>query len=83
MSKFFHDTPSASEPYRIFVRREGPERGFGGSAFARSYVLCYDSITISDIRGWEIFSLLAHEIVENWPLLEGNTSDEFKGADRW
>lgn len=46
MSAFFSDPPSANNPYRIFVRCADPARGFGGTAFKRSYCLEYDSASV-------------------------------------
>lgn len=65
MSKFFSDPPSAENPYRVFVRNATPARGNGGTAFARSYMLEYDS-TVESLRPIEMMSLLSHEMVHNW-----------------
>ena len=77
MSTFFRD-PGIS-PYRVFVRNASPARGFGGTAFVRSYMLEYDA-AITSVSEDEIFLLLAHEMVHNWPLL-GKKADAGGSAE--
>ena len=83
MSAFFADEPSSSNPYRIFVRRATPARGFGGTAFRRSYCLEYDA-ALDTVGGDDINQLLAHEMVHNWPLLGKLTdSDQITKILNW
>lgn len=69
MADFFGDKLSEDNPYRIFVRRVTPARGFGGTGGIRSFELDYDDY-MSSVHQDEIFSLLAHEMVHNWPLMQ-------------
>ncbi|KAF2121650.1 hypothetical protein BDV96DRAFT_641034 [Lophiotrema nucula] len=82
MSEFFQDKLSADNPYRIFVRRVTPARGFGGSGGLRSVVLEYDE-AIGTIIKDEVFNLLAHEIVHNWPLLLPGPKDKDLDLVAW
>ena len=69
MADFFGDKPSSQNPYRIFVRRVTPARGFGGTGGIRSFEMDYDDY-MSSVRQDEIFNLLAHEMVHNWPFMQ-------------
>ena len=68
-SEFFHDEGST---YRVFVRRN-PYHGGGGTTLTRSFMFGYsdDKIPKPD----ELHGLLAHEIVHNWPAMEGEHGD--------
>ena len=92
MSTFFADPPSAANPYRIFVRCADPAHGFGGTAFRRSYCLEYDSTSFEaspsnsprarassarqPIPQAELYQLLAHEMVHNWPMIGKRTDSD-------
>lgn len=75
--KFFQDDDSR---FRIFIRK-ATNRSFGGTALGRSFLLEYDDqfnkfVKISDQF---LFSMLVHEMVHVWPLMElrnGLTIDE-------
>ena len=82
MSEFFEDPPSAKNPYRVFVRYAPPARGFGGTAFRRSYCLEYDD----DIRALcarDLAALLAHEMVHNWPMMGKMVDSEDEWQVKW
>lgn len=73
MSALFHDMGGY---YRVFTRRNGFS-GSGGTAFPRSYIYGYgreDAVTVEGLQ-----SLLAHEMVHNWPTM----ADEPAGAGTW
>lgn len=73
MSKMFHDKGGE---YRVFTRHNHFHGG-GGTAFPRSYIYAYgegDHVTISGLQ-----SLLAHEMVHNWPHLP----DDPAGLGTW
>lgn len=82
MSNFFRDKASEENPYRIFVRRATPARGFGGSGGIRSFVLEYDD-AIDTISQDEIFTLLAHEMVHNWPLMAADSKEDDLDLVAW
>jgi predicted metalloprotease with PDZ domain len=68
MSDFFKDSETS---YRIYARRR-PFRGFGGSTFTRSFILEFsDGKAEEEIDEEELFYLLSHEMVHNWPRMEG------------
>jgi hypothetical protein len=69
VSKFFHDEGSS---YRVFVRKN-PYHGGGGTTLTRSFMFGYsdDKVPKPD----ELQGLLAHEIVHNWPAMEGEHGD--------
>jgi hypothetical protein len=46
-------------------------RGFGGEAFLPSFILEYNPFV--ELADGEILSLLVHEMVHNWPGMEGST----------
>jgi hypothetical protein len=75
MAPFFEDEDNS---YRIFLRYH-PFQGYGGTGQYRSFVMEYDShIQVSEDSN---FQLLAHEMVHNWPLLEGwDNPTEDKGG---
>lgn len=74
MSKFWKDPWGSENPYRIFVRNAAPAKGYGGSAFLRSYMLEYDE-TIDNVTEDDLCRLLTHEMVHNWPHM-GKTPGE-------
>lgn len=66
MSKMFHDKGG---DYRVFARHNHFSGG-GGTALTRSYIYGYglhDEVTIESLQ-----SLLAHEMVHNWPTMADN-----------
>lgn len=74
MAPFFHD--SVDSIYRIVIRKS--LRGFGGTAFERSFILEYDEAIMRTLDNEDLFHLVAHEMVHNWPLLE--SAQENAGA---
>lgn len=73
MSKLFRDKGG---DYRVFTRRNHFPGG-GGTALTRSYIYAYgegDAVTVEELQ-----SLLAHEMVHNWPTLR----DDPPGAGTW
>ena len=77
MSDFFND-PTRT-PYRIFLRSS--PRAFGGAGYRHSFMLEYFPdmpISTKQVRG-----ILAHEIVHNWPLLEGPPIDVDRSGTIW
>jgi len=82
MSAMFGDPPSKENPYRIFIRRSMPARGFGGSAFQRSYVLEYDTY-IDEVSEAELLFLLVHEMVHNWLLMDNETNSPGGDDNAW
>jgi len=69
VSAFFHDE---KDTYRVFVRKN-PYKYGGGTALARSFLFAYGSgkaPTAEDLK-----SLIGHEMVHNWPTLEGDHAD--------
>jgi hypothetical protein len=68
-SNFFHDR---REPYRVFIRRN-PYAAGGGTALTRSFLFAYGAgkkTTKEELEG-----LIAHEMVHNWPTMEGDHAD--------
>jgi predicted metalloprotease with PDZ domain len=66
---FFHDEGGS---YRVFIRKQ-PYKGSGGTALYRSFMFGYGTAktpTVDDIEG-----LIAHEMVHNWPQLDGDHAD--------
>lgn len=64
MASFFNDSGAM---YKIFIRHSTAP-SFGGTAFLRSFIFEYSSgleITMEDS-----LSILAHEMVHNWPYLD-------------
>lgn len=73
MSEMFHDKGGG---YRVFTRHNHFPGG-GGTAFPRSYIYGYglhDQVTAGSLQ-----SLLAHEMVHNWPTM----SDQPAGLGTW
>src|SRR5215472_4354574 len=68
-SAFFHDT---GEPYRVFIRKN-PYAAGGGTALARSFLFAYG--TKKPPTADELEDLIGHEMVHNWPTLDGDHAD--------
>jgi hypothetical protein len=64
-SEFFEDPPSASNPYRSFVRRNGSSRSFGGTGFIRSQIFDYDQ-QIAQAEDYDLIRRVAYEMLNNW-----------------
>lgn len=69
VSAFFHDD---GESYRVFIRRNPYPTG-GGTALTRSFLFAYG--TSKKLRADGLEGLIAHEMVHNWPTMEGDHSD--------
>jgi len=70
---FFEETPSASNPYRGFVRHTGPRKSFNGSSFTRSHIFVYED-QIAEAEDYDLVRRLAYELVDNWlgpPVTDG------------
>jgi hypothetical protein len=65
---FFHDK---GEPYRVFIRRS--PAGGGGTALTRSFFFGYGMNKVPTVKDLE--GLIAHEMVHNWPTLDGDHAD--------
>ena len=64
MSEFFED----EEPqYHVLVRRN-PDKGSGGTSFPSSFAFGYSPT--SEVDESDLRTLLAHEMVHNWPRLD-------------
>jgi hypothetical protein len=72
-SEFFEDPPSASNPYRSFVRRNGSSRSFGGNGFIRSQIFDYDD-QIAQAEDYDLIRRVAYEMLQNW--LGPSTTDD-------
>ena len=71
MSDLFHDPPSETNGYRIFVRCATPAQAHGGAAGERNFLLEYnDALPTMSPEG--VMYLLSHEMVHNWPILDSN-----------
>jgi hypothetical protein len=68
-SQFFGDQGGE---YRVFVRKN-PYHGGGGTSLTRSFMFGYSDERIP--KPDEMHGLLAHEIVHNWPGLQGEHGD--------
>ena len=82
MAHYFGETPSKSNRYSIFIRCAIPARGFGGTAGPRCYVLEYDA-NLHKISDQEVFYLLVHEMVHNWPDLEDARQMDEREPVQW
>lgn len=69
VSNFFHDE---GEPYRVFIRKN-PYAGGGGTALVRSFLFAYGTRKTPTTEDLE--DLIGHEMVHNWPKLEGDHAD--------
>lgn len=69
VSKFFEDEHGS---YRVFVRKN-PYNSGGGTSLTRSFMFGYSEGKIP--KPDELQGLLAHEIVHNWPAMEGEHGD--------
>jgi hypothetical protein len=65
VSDFFKDPPSASKPYRSFVRNNGRLHNFGGSGFTRSHIFDYDDL-ITKADDYDLVRRMSQEMVHNW-----------------
>ncbi|KAJ4250976.1 hypothetical protein NW762_011626 [Fusarium torreyae] len=74
MQSFFHDSESA---YSIFLRASASSRGTGGAALLRSFMFNYVMTNDNDFKNFQ--TLLAHEMVHNWPTL--SEDDDGDGED--
>jgi predicted metalloprotease with PDZ domain len=77
MALIFEDTELS---YRVVVRFN-PVRGFGGGAFLRSFILEYDPFI--ELADGEMLSLLLHEMVHNWPCMEGPAHEVTQYEATW
>ena len=76
MSKLFRDKGG---DYRVFTRRNHFPGG-GGTALTRSYIYAYgegDAVTVEELQ-----SLLAHEMVHNWPTLRDDPPGAAPGMSK-
>ena len=69
VSAFFHDD---GESYRVFIRKN-PYVSGGGTALTRSFLFAYGTGKVETAE--ELEGLIAHEMVHNWPTLEGDHAD--------
>lgn len=69
VSAFFHDDGQA---YRVFIRKN-PYKSGGGTALTRSFLFAYGTGKVETAE--ELEGLIAHEMVHNWPTMEGDHSD--------
>ena len=69
-SVFFEDTES---PFKIFARRDPFKKSGGGTALADSFMFGYSDEVIPTPDGMQ--TLMAHEMVHNWPHLDGDLED--------
>jgi hypothetical protein len=70
---FFEETPSASNPYRSFVRNTGPRISFGGTSFTRSHIFDYDN-QVAKAEDYDLVRRLVYEMAHNWlgpPVTDG------------
>jgi hypothetical protein len=65
VSEFFQDPPSASNPYRTFVRNTAPTKSFGGTNYIRSQIFDYDD-QIYVAHDYDLIRRMAYEIVHNF-----------------
>jgi hypothetical protein len=68
VSAFFHDDGGS---YRVFMRKQ--PAGGGGTALTRSFMFGYNDVKPPTADAIE--ALIAHEMVHNWPTLEGDHAD--------
>ena len=74
MAPFFHDKQSV---YRVFVRKDPPYPGSGGTALLRSYMFGWNKNEPVSVA--EKQNILAHEMVHNWT----NLNDMPYGTTSW
>lgn len=74
LATFFRDK-AIENPYRIFVRRVKPARGFGGTGGICSFVLEYDE-DIGLLEEDDIFYLVFHEMIHGWPLMQSQMGND-------
>ncbi|HEV8195034.1 MAG TPA: hypothetical protein VGP87_00230, partial [Gemmatimonadales bacterium] len=65
VSRFFQDSGGS---YRVFVRKN-PYRSGGGTTLVRSFMFGYSDAVVPTPD--ELHALVAHEMVHNWPAMEG------------
>jgi hypothetical protein len=63
--EFFDNTPSASNPYRSFVRNTGSRKSFEGTSFTHSHIFDYDN-QIAEAEDYDLVRCLAYEMAHNW-----------------
>lgn len=83
MATFFSPPVNPDEGYSIFLRRS-TSRSFGGTAFHRAFILEYSTalLDLMAVGISNIFEILAHEMVHNWPKLEKCSEQDPCGAQR-
>lgn len=69
MARYFHDD---GEPYRVFIRKQ-PYKGDGGTGLTRSFMFGWGTGKAPTLESLE--GLLAHEMVHNWPSMDGDHAD--------
>ena len=69
-SVFFEDSKA---PFKIFARRDPFKKSGGGTALADSFMFGYSAEVIPTPDGMQ--TLMAHEMVHNWPHLDGELVD--------
>jgi len=80
LSELYQDPLSATNPYRIFIRRADPATSFGGEAFLRSYCLEWSTRGIMSETQLSVFMIISHEMIHNWALLK-SAADGPSGND--
>jgi hypothetical protein len=67
MQEFFQDEDSV---FRVFIRKS-VTRDYGGTGNARSFMIVYDNDfgNFVSVTGLDLFNLLAHEMVHEYPLM--------------
>ena len=80
LSVLYQDPLSATNSYRIFIRRADPASSFGGEAFLRSYCLEWSTRGIVSETPLSVFMVISHEMIHNWALLK-SAADGPSGND--
>lgn len=65
VSNFFQDSPSASNPYRSFVRSTSFAKSFDGTNYTRSHIFDYDD-HIAVAHDYDLIRRMSYEIVHNF-----------------
>ena len=73
VSDFFQDPPSATNPYRTFVRNTTPTKSFGGRNYIRSHIFSYDDEILA-AHDYDLIRRMAYEMVHNF--LRPSVSDQ-------
>lgn len=76
------DQGNTLDPYRIFIRRASPARGFGGTAVLQGCVFEYDS-DIASYTQDDVRLVLCHEIIHNWLLMDDDSETVFRNDNGW